>query len=676
MKYVSLKENKLKHLNIPVMKKGLDFRDKLDLDEKDYLSNCKNVYYSDGLLKTRKGFYANKSHIIKSSLVTDDSFQSCTLTGTEVVVDEKTYRIVIDYTQVASSDQYITIFFIGADREKRAAGSLSFKRISEEIFYIPSNITFFQAAAKNGGGIYAFVTCSNMYDYEDKTYSIYEIDSDYESWELSTDYYIPIAYVNGRGDSFEKAVETKQIYMGEPHLLEPLNLLNGTFLAYFSSDGYSSRFSLPFSKLTDETVSCRIYYTETKYMDWSVSAGSNSDTKKFFSADVTMNVDRNKGEIYFTVEDGDFSVPLMSKYKANNIKITATKRNDEDFGAVVSSSSCSVMNSCLVFSGGNESCMVFTSNYDNPLYFRFNGTTLIGEPNAPITAMSTQADSIIAFKKNSIYRLKVKKGELLDANAILADISRNYYDNNTVSITEISRKNGCLNFNSITFIDGKIVWLDTNKQVYEFSSSFNFQKITDKISTYLQNLDDVSFEESGIVAGDDGIYIYLGNKVVFGQYNFLENNISWFIWEMPENMHIMGGIENVSPVFLCSNNYTTYYLTILSGNTDSLMSRVSTDDYKISYKIPSFVETPHLMPDGINQNKKFSKVDILFSLLGESKLTINGKQIDFSGLTLSEEVKKITVLPEIKNFREVYIKLESDESMALGDIDIYYNRFT
>lgn len=675
MKYVSLKDNKTKHLNIPVINKGLNLCDGKDKIEKQYLADCKNVYYADGLLKRRKGFYADSSDIIKADYITDDTFQNCVLTNAEVMIDGKKYRVLIDDADVDMSTHYTSIFFIDDDKQLLFGGCLEFHRISDEFFYLPSNITVFQSGKKNGAGIYAFVTCSNTYDFEDKTYNIYEINSDYNAWEEVTSYYIPVAYVNGRGDSYDNAVDSKQVYTGEPHLLEPLNLLHGTFLAYFSSDGLSSRFALPFSKLTDERVSCRIYYNETEYMEWHAFAGSVTAKKKFLGVDVTMNVDRNKGEIYFTVEAGDYSVPLMSKYKANNIRITATKRNDSDFSSIVSSTCCSIVNSCLVFSGGNKKNKVFTAVYDKPLYFPFDGEIQIGDASDRVTAMAIQSDSIVAFKKNGIYRIKAKRGKLKDAKAILGEVSRTYYENNDVSITAISRKNGCLNSNAITYKDGNIVWIDTDKQIYKLTNSFNVERITNKISSYLQNLDNDLFEECSTVAGNDGIYICLGEKIVFGQFNS-DENIAWYIWELPKDMRVLGGIENKSPIFLCDYNYTTYYLAVLSGETDSVLSRISDETPKNSYKIPSFIETSHLAPEGMNIDKRLSKIDLLFGMSGDGAVSINGKKVDFSGASLGTEAKRITVLPEIKTFRTVYIMFESSENLAVGEIDIYYNRFT
>ena len=48
MKYVSLKDNKTKHLNIPVINKGLNLCDGKDKIEKQYLADCKTLRHYCG----------------------------------------------------------------------------------------------------------------------------------------------------------------------------------------------------------------------------------------------------------------------------------------------------------------------------------------------------------------------------------------------------------------------------------------------------------------------------------------------------------------------------------------------------------------------------------------------------------------------------------------------------
>ena len=64
---------------------------------------------------------------------------------------------------------------------------------------------------------------------------------------------------------------------------------------------------------------------------------------------------------------------------------------------------------------------------------------------------------------------------------------------------------------------------------------------------------------------------------------------------------------------------------------------------------------------------------MLLGMSGEGQVSINGKQVDFSGKSLSYDAKRITILPEIRTFRKVYIMLESSEHIAVGDIDVYYS---
>ena len=179
-------------------------------------------------------------------------------------------------------------------------------------------------------------------------------------------------------------------------------MLNGIFYAYFSSDGYSSEFSLPFSNISDENVICRVHYSPSSYTEWVIYAGKNSASQTFMGTTVTVNVDRSKGLIYFTVEAGDYSVPLMGKYKANNIRITATKKTEGSFDDVVSATCCQIFKSRIILSGSIKDNRIYSARYDSPLYFPYSGVTEIGEARLPVTALTVSGEKILAFKATEL----------------------------------------------------------------------------------------------------------------------------------------------------------------------------------------------------------------------------------------------------------------------------------
>ena len=120
-------------------------------------------------------------------------------------------------------------------------------------------------------------------------------------------------------------------YTAQPKFLEAQNILTGRFKSYFTSDGQSNAFRLPYSGLANETVMCRIYINLTKYTDWTILSNSTSDTQTFYNSAITMNVDRSKGMIYFTTSDGaDYPIPIMSMYHENNICVRAGKQYGEE----------------------------------------------------------------------------------------------------------------------------------------------------------------------------------------------------------------------------------------------------------------------------------------------------------------------------------------------------------
>ena len=81
-----------------------------------------------------------------------------------------------------------------------------------------------------------------------------------------------------------------------------------------------------------------------------------SDTQTFYTAEITMRVDRSKGIVYFTGADNkDYPVPAMSMYHENNICVRAGKSAaNEELREICTLTCCAVYDSKLIFSGGSE----------------------------------------------------------------------------------------------------------------------------------------------------------------------------------------------------------------------------------------------------------------------------------------------------------------------------------
>ena len=678
MKYPSIKKEGQQVLHIDPIKKGVNFSTVPYFSEGD-LSDCKNVIFSSGSLKTRPGISANEENIIRGESSDQGFISNYTLSDTVVVINGTEYRIATERTELYSEQYAVMVFFISSSGEVINAGQILFQRLSSEVFYIPKNITFFQGSPQTGGGIFAFVTCHNTENGNDLTFEIFEVNSTFDGWNGVYDYYIPTVYINGRGNKYEAMEAQHFAFTGTPAVLEAPNLLTGRFYAYYSSDGYSSDFTLPFSNLSDTNILCRIHTSLNEYTEWVVYEKSNTCTTKFFGVDVTMNVDRGKGLVYFTSPTGDYPIPLMSRYMANNIRLSATKRSAISFKDVVSSTCSLVADSRIFLSGGTKSNGIYVARYENPLYFPQSDAIEVGESRQSVTALLFYNQKLLAFKKSEIFILTLKKGEAINTKSLLADNDAVFYKTDSISLKKLSYGIGCDNRNAITLLKDKAVWFSTDGNVYAMNTSMKIAPISRKVHTVLNGLDSRIIKTAAAVNDGRHCMFFFENIALVCKIsaNIDEADTAWYVWEFPSRFKVLGGIDKPTPLLYCVNKYSTCYLAKLKGNKDCLVTYKNTGSYTEENNIFSSISTACYSPEGKNIKKRLNKIYMQLGAKGEAVIKINGKRVDLGGLKLtndSEDFRKVTIFPEISSFSSVYITVSASKHLNLGDIDVFYNK--
>lgn len=675
MKYSALDTTKEKLLRVGSINKGVDLsRSKIYVDSAA-LSRGKNVIFCDGAVKTRRGISADESNLITSEFTDDSLYNVYLLSECEFFIDGKYYRIIYEVAEFLS-EHSVSFFLIDRDRNTTPIGCMRFARVSDTVFFAPANITFFQGKPQNGAGIFAFVRRTNSYDPTQSLFEVYELNTAMDAWDIVTDFYTPTVYINGRGDMHEASVEAGFIPADDPLMLEPPNMLNGRFYAYFSSDGYSSSFSLPFTDISDDAVFCRIHYSADTYTDWRILAGETSNTQTFMGVDVTMNIDRSKGLVYFTVAAGDYAVPVMSRYKHNNIKITATKLREDDFGDVISCIRCKMTDSRILLSGGIKNNRIYTASYENPLYFPQTNVVEVGESRLPVTALATVKDKLIAFKRDSIYSVTLKKGAAINAESLLRDNDSVFYETDSLSCEPISPDIGCASSAAITYQGGKAVFLAIDGGIYTISPSLSITLISDKIFNHFYNIPAFIRDEARAVSDSKYCYFFTENAVAVCKLGADSQNTECYIWQLPENMRIVGGIKGEdSPILFCYYNIFTCYSAVLDGGYDILLDRKA-DTMLTSRNIPCSLETAHFSPSGINLTKKLTRVYLTCDFKGNAEIKLNGNKADFAETdigVMAEGAKRFTVFPEVRKFNSLGINITSDEYLSLQECDIYYS---
>lgn len=660
---------KVKTLHITQLDKGLNLAENTHNSDINGLSDCKNVWFNNGVLKSRPGLYTTPENFINDEFYRDGFFYHFCPDDTEITIDGELKKIVVEEIEYDDSAYICLIHLINSDGVAENCSELIFNRTSGSTFYIPEKILFYKGAPQTGGGLFALVSLVNMENFGQHTYKIYEVDSDFSAWNIVTGYYIPTVYINGRGNKYEIAESTNVAFTGTPTRLENLNLLNGTFYAYFSSDGRSNSFRLPFSNIADENVICRIHHTAKDYVQWTIPSGSTTASATFLGTKVTMHVNREKGIIHFTVDAGDYEVPLMSQHSENNMEILATKHSEYGFTDIIKSTLAVSHNSKILLANKNT---VFEASYENPLYFPKDSVINIGESDSDITAFSSLENSLIAFKPNATYRIGIKGGKALNSISLLANNDAIFYANDTLSADCLSRETGCSDKNSLIRRENELLWKGTDGYIYSIpSAKGKVACVSQKVNSYLKDNVNSPSKTFGVAFEDYNIFITDKTALVM---HCNQNDTAWYTWEFTGDFTVLGAFNILNkPWLLCCNTSDDIsFLATFKGDADTFLYGSAYNPTVSDSPVKSFVRTNKI---SFGCETGFKKIDKVFLNINTKKATIrlnDRLEAVICRHADEDECKSVKITPGLCGINFLDITVESDTGFSLKSIDIKY----
>ncbi len=677
MKYNSLKRQKVNTLKIPAFSGGVDLQNLPTDIKNNQLSECDNMWYKDSRLQTRPGFKGDISCAIKTEFDGYDGELKYDITDCEVYYDDYYHRIATASVLTDDYAYFLYVYLVDAYDNITPIGKMSFLRTTSDIFYTPINVLFYKGKAQTGAGVYALVTLQNQGHSKQRYYHIYEIDKSYSEWNRVFDYYIPTIYINGRGNKYDLAHSEKEFLTPSPKVLESQNMLSGKFHAYYTSDGYSNSFRLPFTDLASEVIVCRIYYTLMDYVEWKIDGDGMKDTKQFFGKEVSAEVDRDKGTVYFTTDSGDYAVPVMSMHHENNIKITASKDIENGIGRVVHSTCCIKSNSRLLFGGGADGNIVCTASYENPLYFPLNCCREVGGADSEITAFSVIRGKILAFKLNEMYLLSCKAGENINEISLLSDNDTFFKKADSISVTPVSQNVGCENKRTVAVCGNTNFWLGTDNNIYCMSSASSGEivNITDCIKNSMPEYN----PKNTFGVGNDKMYFLINGQSVIAVETATK---SVYLWTVPTFLRLDGAFYCDGEFrFLCKSqdDSTLAFMATLNGDKDSCMTYDASGAIIETLKpIKSSMTTKYFASANLGENINVDNIYLSLWAVGKVNITVNGRQsTDISfGLPREEysngEHKAVKLIPHLYGAQSVYLTVSSEARMSIGETEISF----
>lgn len=668
MKYSSLPYKKEQILKVEPPIKGVNNYDKAGKIDPLQAVRLNNVIIENGCIKNRMGLNSNFTNLLDLEDFYNPFGVETFLTDCEVSIDGKNGKIAVAYVKNDEATHIYRMFLVSGDSSCEKMGDIYFGRTSEFVFYTPVNILFFKAAPQTGGGIFAFVQLANMYAPSSTETRIYEIDSEYKNWQQYISSYIPTVYINGRGNAYEEAKANDTAYTGTPKNLETLNLLDGVFYAYYSSDGYSSLFRLPYADLADRSVSCKLYSDPSNYIKWVIYEGQTSSAEMDCNGKkVKMYVDRLTGTVYFKCGNENMPLPVMSLYPQNNICFTAVRETGYSFDDIVS---CKIAVPCgnkVFFANGNRQSEIFVCDKDNPFYFPQCFNNSVGDDGGKVTAMCSTGEKLFAFKETGVYSVELKGEKYLNKVALLADNTSYFKDLGDFEITRISNNWGCDNPDTLKVIGKKPIWLSKSGEICTVENN--------SVKTVSQNIDKKSLE---IFNGNSSSATSLNSYILMNENNVFVLNMNGglsasYFWDFPEKISLIGAVSNGDETAFLVNTKDTllFYAAFLKGDKDIVL--ISETEYE-EYPFQKVICTKNFLES--SSTKRINRVVLNCEYDKELQLEIGSKAFKESFvLSQNNQTKENETDIILGKFgtKSVALELKTKGNIVFEGAEIFYS---
>lgn len=581
MKYPMINKQSCREVNIPQLSGGLNLRDSLTGVRDNQMTDCFNMWYKDGMLRTRPPFVTSLARLNTNSCSMENEKVS-TVFHDEIKIVYNGFKCV-----VASNKRVFT------DESGANKCNIGFEfQAVEKIFVMPeiSNIsggedlTYF--CAEMGGMLYCYISDFSIWKLEySKTVELGEAVPQWEKIN-HTDYYVPTAYAHCKRTGWDSYEGTQ---------FEGYNLINNSYKmiysAYNESDSDTTH-PMRFGLGQELAVSGEITVEITSY---DIESDKPNTVKHSIQYDELIGKEIKNGKLVYesyaydeTPADGLYLFVWNNcvgfSYKegisAGEVAVLNTDERVKKYGliednVVITAQYDTVKNDLKkVFymtkatwfggdakgiSGGsrlflcantNEKSLVLWSGLNEPLYFGENCYTYVGGKSQAVTAFGRQGENLVIFKENEIYCAYYAQNTGIDADDLINQTIVDYEANSTYfPIVLINGFIGCDCPDTIQMCRNRLVWASSEGKVYTLCTMSQYNEhtvyeISDMINPKLK--ENKSKLKTATSADFDGCYILFldDNACVMDYscygyqyiYSYSKTNdanalIPWYFWD-------------------------------------------------------------------------------------------------------------------------------------------------
>lgn len=592
-------------ISVPQLNGGLNEYDTPERLTDSQLTECVNMWWQDGALRTRPGLVTQKENVGHYNNRARVNERELLLSRTV----EESGKLKF-YAALLAAEDGLTELGDG----KNYYGKKPAKGYSATALGIRAENT---AAANwyfllSGGDV-----IQEDFDREEDGKTV-----EGQGW-TAVQPYIPTVMINGIGEEY--VADTA------PSAYEDYNMLTRAFACTYTTDGESVNWKLPqetlgisedgttvakFELTVSDGDTVRTVEAVAEWNDGTVTSPSVTLTPReagftdgeYLSVVLTFYINRTKGivttRMVGTGSNGT-GMPIgtgLPFITDNNLKITAwrNKKYDEQrlticrmtrgiwFGGDRSGTEGGTR--FFVCGNPDEPNLVHWSGIEHPLYFPENNRVRVGESDRKVVAFGKQGDLLVMFKSREMYAIQYVAGDESDTDfAVSGGVSITTYAAK-FPITPIQSGVGCDCPNTIQLINNRLVWMNSDGNVYMLTSvnqysERNVRMISRNIAKSMNRLGKTVRKRAQAVEYGGYYLLLVGKKVflldtqtgAFNSFNYYSDENSarkvlpWFGWSLPTDYAYTGIVSDGTNLWLTGtveDNEVNERVFRMEGNTD------------------------------------------------------------------------------------------------------------
>lgn len=705
-------------VRIPDLMGGINTRDSLSMINDNQLTDSLNMWWRDGVLKTRPGMNNIETVNIEGSN------QKIEPRLTDIYICGK--RLFYYSVQGLRDDKkfWETKFWLQGEDGIKSLPVISDKTIN---FVCHKNNT-----------VYAFT---------------YTASASYEIWKLEfeevttqakgewakvedKDYYIPTVMAHCKSSHKLKS-EYSGAFEATGTYLEGFNILGEKYKMIYSTvnleadvenDCYEMTYNLIESAFQDKYKGKTV---EAKYIDKDGKVHEHSVTLQgkiatYWVWEESSSTDGLKMGVcghqvrFYNEENKAYATLTKDDYIEDNLEIIAPYISEEKYKVFdmtqctwFGGASAGLKGGTRLFLCGNkqnkDKALVMWSGLNEPLYFPENSYFYVGDNTQAVTGFGKQSDMLVIFKERGagMYYTQYTRNNNITANDLINQSVIDYASSAVYfPLTQIHDTIGCDIPSSIQLCRNRLVWACSDGKVYTLVGNNQYSErnvycvsdmIGSKLKQKLNSLDDLGNVFSNVFSADwEGHYLLFVNNCVFvmdyESYGYAyvashtktddaQKKIPWWYWEFKDDRYrVRAAIRVYNSLFTVTypiepnGRFAEFQIDKLdtSADTDNSTPISSMLQTKLfNFSLPSYKKNVQRVNLSLGNNcGEPIKVEFITEYGSEEQeIIVDGEQTEAH---TAGYITNKAVFPCIKAVKQFGVRLSCEGNMAADGMSLDY----